>query len=91
MKTFGRVAVVSAMIGAGVFGATTVSAPKAHACTINQVTIAGNGGGYCDNPAGADGTWIHCESVYVLGFGGQNCFRVRPVGTDIDPRGWTPA
>ena len=51
----------------------------------------GSGGGFCDGPPAADGTWLHCESVYVLGFGGTNCFRVRPVDVSVDPRGWTPA
>jgi len=53
--------------------------------------VFGSGGGFCDLPPDPDGTWIHCESVYVLGFGGTNCFRVRPVPTDVDPRGWVPA
>ena len=57
----------------------------------NSAIVAGNGGGFCDGAPAADGTWLHCESVYVLGFGGTNCFRVRPVPTDVDPRGWTPA
>lgn len=56
-----------------------------------QGYAAGSGGGFCDGPAAADGTWLHCETVYVLGFGGTNCFRVRPVSTDVDPRGWVPA
>ena len=25
----------------------------------------GSGGGFCDGPAAADGTWLHCETVYV--------------------------
>nr|WP_081288693.1 hypothetical protein [Mycolicibacterium conceptionense] len=53
--------------------------------------VGGNGGGFCDYPPRPDGTWYHCESVYVLGFGGTNCFYVRPVPTDVDPRGWVPA
>ena len=51
----------------------------------------GSGGGFCDGPPAPDGTWLHCESVYVLGFGGTNCFRVRPVPVSVDPRGWVPA
>lgn len=51
----------------------------------------GSGGGFCDGPPRADGSWYHCESVYVLGFGGTNCFYVRPVPVDVDPRGWVPA
>lgn len=41
----------------------------------------GSGGGYCDTFL-PNGDKYHCESVYVLGFGGQNCF-VIPKG---DPR-----
>lgn len=51
----------------------------------------GSGGGFCDYPARPDGTWYHCETVYVLGFGGTNCFNVRPVPVSVDPRGWVPA
>lgn len=51
----------------------------------------GSGGGFCDGPPAPDGTWLHCETVYVLGFGGTNCFRVRPVPVSVDPRGWVPA
>lgn len=53
--------------------------------------VVGNGGGFCDGMPAPDGTWMHCESVYVLGFGGTNCFRVRPVPYEVDPRGWAPA
>mgnify|MGYP003611711969 CR=1 FL=1 len=49
-----------------------------------------SGGGYCDGPARADGTWYHCERIVIGGWGGQNCFDVRPVPVEIDPRGWTP-
>ncbi|AYD82049.1 membrane protein [Mycobacterium phage Saguaro] len=56
-----------------------------------SAVVFGSGGGFCDGPPAADGTWMHCEHVYVLGFGGYNCFRVRPVPTDVDPRGWVPA
>lgn len=36
------------------------------------------GGGFCDIDYGADGSYLHCERVYVLGFGGENCYRVYP-------------
>jgi hypothetical protein len=36
------------------------------------------GGGYCDYDYAPDGSYMHCETVYVLGFGGTNCFRVYP-------------
>ena len=36
------------------------------------------GGGYCDTDYRADGSYMHCEEVYVMGFGGTNCYRVFP-------------
>lgn len=36
------------------------------------------GGSYCDSDYRPDGSYNHCESVYVLGFGGWNCYRVYP-------------
>ena len=36
------------------------------------------GGGFCDTDYRPDGSYMHCERVYVLGFGGENCFRVYP-------------
>lgn len=70
-----------------------VSAPPASAAPgqCGNAVVFGSGGGFCDYPPAPDGTWIHCESVYVLGFGGTNCFRVKPVPLHIDGRGWTPA
>lgn len=75
------------------FVVAMVSAPPAEAVPgqCGQGFAVGSGGGFCDGMAAEDGTWMHCETVYVLGFGGTNCFRVRPVGTDVDPRGWVPA
>lgn len=44
-------------------------------------------GGYCDSlPITRDGVFQHCEGA--LGF--QNCFLVRPVPVEVDPRGWLP-
>lgn len=34
----------------------------------------GSGGGYCDSAVDEFGNQYHCESVYVLGIGGTNCF-----------------
>jgi hypothetical protein len=68
-------------------------APVGHASPgqCGQGYAGGNGGGFCDGPPRADGSWYHCETVYVLGFGGTNCFWVRPVPLDVDARGWVPA
>ncbi len=49
------------------------------------------GGGFCDSAPQSDGSFYHCESVYVFGIGGRNCFWVRPVPVEVDPRGWVPA
>ena len=74
--------------GTGVGWAAHASASPGQ---CGSAIVAGNGGGFCDGIPAPDGTWLHCESVYVLGFGGTNCFRVRPVPVDVDPRGWVPA
>ncbi len=36
------------------------------------------GGSYCDGNPYQDGSYDHCVSVTVLGFGGTNCQRVYP-------------
>lgn len=82
------------LLGAvGAAAAVFIAAPHAESSPgqCGHGYAVGSGGGFCDGPAAADGTWMHCETVYVLGFGGTNCFRVRPVSTDVDPRGWVPA
>jgi hypothetical protein len=43
-------------------------------------------GGYCDGQADGNGVFNHCEGA--MGF--SNCFYVRAVPTDVDPRGWVP-
>jgi len=44
-------------------------------------------GGFCDGlPLTRDGIYQHCEGA--LGY--TNCFLVRPVPVDVDPRGWLP-
>lgn len=65
-------------------GTDVVLAPQASACAnvVNGSGGAlGNGGGVTESCL-PNGDKYHCESVYVMGFGGQNCF-VIPVG---DPR-----
>jgi hypothetical protein len=68
-------AAVGAMVGAGL-----VTAGPAVAQPCGNAVIAGNGGGRCDSPPGPDGMFTRCDTVYVLGFGGTNCYQV-PVGT----------
>lgn len=40
--------------------------------------VFGNGGSQCDGPIAPDGSFQRCTSVYVLGFGGWNCYTVYP-------------
>lgn len=72
-------------IGAATVAGAIASTPHANAlpgqCTYSPW------GGFCDGPANSSGVWQHCETV--LGF--TNCFLVRAVPTDVDPRGWAPA
>lgn len=89
-----RVRALLALIAASAVATAAILAPHAEAvpgqCSYGSGGGFG-GGGFCDGPPRADGSWYHCETVYVLGFGGSNCFFVRPVPLDVDPRGWSPA
>ena len=78
---------------AAIIGAALYFSAPSHATPgqCGQGFGFGSGGGFCDYPPRPDGTWYHCETVYVLGFGGTNCFNVRPVPISVDPRGWVPA
>jgi hypothetical protein len=80
---------IGAFLAAG--GIVTAADADAMPGQCGQGYAFGSGGGFCDGPQAPDGTWMHCETVYVLGFGGTNCFRVRPVPVNVDPRGWAPA
>jgi hypothetical protein len=66
-------AAAAASIGIAAFPVAT-----AHA----EGCAAGGGGpgfgGYCDSDYWPDGSYMHCVKVYVLGFGGEQCNRVRP-------------
>jgi hypothetical protein len=75
-----------------IFAVALITLPKSYASPgqCGQGYAMGSGGGFCDGAPRADGHWYHCETVFVLGFGGTNCFWVHPVGTDVDPRGWQP-
>jgi hypothetical protein len=52
------------------------------------------GGGFCDTDHWADGSYMHCVDVYVMGYGGSSCGRVCPPppgapvppATDMNPR-----
>ena len=66
-------------------------ASRAEASPVCSANFYGRTGvGFCDWPLRADGTKYHCERIVIGGWGGQNCFDVRPVPVEIDPRGWVP-
>lgn len=92
MKLNENILLAGLTVGAAL-GAMLLASPDADASPgqCGQGYAFGSGGGFCDSLPAADGTWMHCETVYVLGFGGTNCFRVRPVPLEVDPRGWVPA
>lgn len=85
--------VLASLAAVAAVGSMLLASPEAEAMPgqCGQGFAFGSGGGFCDGPPAPDGSWMHCETVYVLGFGGTNCFRVRPVPTNVDPRGWVPA
>ncbi|BBY99304.1 hypothetical protein MFAL_27710 [Mycolicibacterium fallax] len=70
------------MIAAAAIGVATtgwfVSAPVASAeCVGPNTVIMGHGGGRCDHPSDQpDGSFVRCDTTYVFGFGGTNCYRV---------------
>ena len=67
---------VAALCGLGAIA--TQQAPEASANPCGGAVVSGSGGSQCDGPMAADGSFERCTSVYVLGFGGWNCFRVFP-------------
>jgi len=71
-KLIGAAAITGAIVG----GAIAIAAPASADC--GGAIVLGNGGGRCDSPPGPDGSFIRCDTVRVLGFGGTNCYRVYP-------------
>ena len=76
MKAFAAIAASAAVATLGIAGLT--AAPPAHADGCGNVVVWGNGGGQCDGPFYPDGSFQRCTTVYVLGFGGTNCYLVPP-------------
>lgn len=76
-----------AMLSGGVLAAVGLGWAQ-HADAVPGQCVNSPFGGFCDGlPAVPGGTYYHCESA--LGF--SNCYYVRPVPTEVDPRGWTAA
>ncbi|MGP4055391.1 CDGP domain-containing protein [Mycobacterium sp. 4D054] len=72
VKAAGAAAV---LVTSGLVAAAPVSGQP---CTGPSGMYGGNGGGRCDYPPDPDGSFIRCDTVYVLGIGGTNCYRVPP-------------
>jgi hypothetical protein len=68
----------SAVIALGGMAVETYDATPSHADGCAGGGGFGGGGGYCDNAWWPDGSYQHCVTVYVLGFGGTSCGRVCP-------------
>lgn len=66
------------LTGALVAGGIGLAGPASAGGPCGGAVVLGNGGGRCDYDQGSDGSFMRCDTVYVLGFGGTNCYRVYP-------------
>lgn len=69
-------ALLAALVGVGLAIATPALA-HAEGCSGAHGPM-GNGGSYCDTDFWPDGSYMHCVTVNVFGFGGQQCNRIYP-------------
>ncbi|ULN41339.1 hypothetical protein MI149_27785 [Mycolicibacterium crocinum] len=71
------IAVVAAVLSAA---GIAFAAPSAADCGGggNGGWTPWGGGSYCDGDPYPDGSYDHCVSVTVLGFGGTNCQQIYP-------------
>lgn len=69
------VAVATVLVMSGLVAAAPASAQP---CVGPNAVVFGNGGGRCDYPPDPDGSFVRCDTVYVFGIGGTNCYRVPP-------------
>lgn len=76
MKVKAATAAAAALLILGAGALSTALPAAADGC--GNVVVWGNGGGQCDGPFYADGSFQRCVTVYVLGIGGTNCFLVPP-------------
>ena len=72
-----RTALGCAMAG-GLMAFGALAAAPSHAEGCGGGGGAFGGGGYCDSDYWPDGSYMHCVTVHVLGFGGTQCNRVYP-------------
>jgi hypothetical protein len=75
---FGRTATGTCLVGAGVLTAGLLVAPATQAQPCGGAMAFGSGGSQCDGAVNPDGSFERCVSVYVMGFGGWNCYMVFP-------------
>lgn len=75
IKFFGALTLATGLAVAGVALATPAGAQP---CVGSNTTFAGHGGGRCDYPPDSDGSFVRCDTVFVFGMGGTNCYRVPP-------------
>ena len=66
------------LLATGVVAVVAAELPRPPTQPCGGAVIWGNGGSQCDGPVAPDGSFQRCVSVYVLGFGGWNCFTVYP-------------
>jgi hypothetical protein len=64
--------------GALAAGGIVVAGPASADGPCGGAVVFGNGGGRCDYDQRPDGSFTRCDTVYVLGFGGTNCYLVSP-------------
>jgi hypothetical protein len=70
--------IVAATLAALTTGGIALASPATAQMPCSNATVWGNGGGRCDSGQAADGSFTRCDTVYVLGIGGTNCYRVDP-------------
>ena len=70
------------VLGIGLFAGGSMvavaSAPAAKADYCSSGWVPTTSWSTCDYPLDPDGSHIHCDAVFVLGFGGRNCYRIFP-------------
>jgi hypothetical protein len=73
-KLISALGISAALAAAGI----AVAEPASAMGPCGGAVVLGNGGGRCDYDQRPDGSFTRCDTVYVLGFGGTNCYLVSP-------------